>query len=107
MGLGRLAAGRGGRGAAARRAARRPATHRHWFVISDSPSTAMPACAATITSGTVDMPTASPPSRRMAAISEGDSYVGPLSCRYTPERRKGARPRAAATRAATACRLGA
>jgi hypothetical protein len=39
----------------------------------------MPACAAAATSGAVDMPTASPPSARIIAISAGVSYAGPES----------------------------
>ena len=47
------------------------------LVMQEIPSTSMPHCAAAKTSGTVDMPTASPPSRRMARISAGVSNCGP------------------------------
>ena len=43
------------------------------FVISEKPSTFIPACEAAITSGTVDIPTASAPSARNARISAGVS----------------------------------
>ncbi len=41
------------------------------------PSTFMPLCTATMTSETVDMPTASAPIVRDIRISAGVSYVGP------------------------------
>ena len=52
-----------------------------------------------MTSGTVDMPTASAPSVRNARISAGVSKLGPLHARYTP-RCNGTPSRAAASSAA-------
>ena len=48
------------------------------FVMHEIPSTRIPMCRAAITSGTVDMPTASAPSARAILISAGDSYDGPV-----------------------------
>src|SRR5437899_1036576 len=48
------------------------------LVMQDRPSTRMPMCRAAMTSGTVDMPTASAPMARAILISAGVSYDGPL-----------------------------
>jgi SAM-dependent methyltransferase len=47
------------------------------LVMHDSPSTRRPACRAAMTSSTVLMPTASPPSARSMRTSAGVSYCGP------------------------------
>ena len=52
------------------------------------PSTCMPQWAATMASGTVDMPTASAPSVRARRTSAGVSYCGPGKYMYTPSRRE-------------------
>ena len=68
------------------------------FVMQLTPTTRMPIARATITSGTVDMPTASAPSAASIRTSAGVSYVGPRSPAYTPSRSvdallRGRRPR--------------
>ena len=54
------------------------------FVMTEKPSSSIPQCAAVSASVTVDMPTASPPSSRMARISAGVSNCGPGMKKYTP-----------------------
>ena len=44
----------------------------------------IPYLAATMTSGTVDIPTASAPQARIIRISAEDSYDGPFVQQYTP-----------------------
>ena len=51
------------------------------FVIAETPATRSPQWRARITSGTVDMPTASAPSTRNARISAGVSKLGPAVAR--------------------------
>ena len=53
-------------------------------MIIDIPNTRMLACTATITSGTVDIPTASAPTILKYLYSAGVSKVGPCVPRYTP-----------------------
>ena len=54
------------------------------WVITDTPKTGIEECLATITSGIVDMPTASAPIIRKYLYSDGVSYEGPVPARYTP-----------------------
>ena len=54
------------------------------FVMMLIPKTLMPQWRATITSGTVLMPIASPPSMWYALYSAGVSYAGPWVPKYTP-----------------------
>ena len=56
------------------------------LVMTEMPSSGRPQCAAVSASVTVDMPTASPPSARMARISAGVSNCGPGMKKYTPSR---------------------
>ena len=51
------------------------------FVMQETAATRRPQWAATIASGTVDIPTASAPSVRKARISAGVSNDGPLTAR--------------------------
>ena len=53
-------------------------------VTTDSPNTLMPAWTATITSGTVDMPTTSAPMVRRKRYSARVSRFGPVTPAYTP-----------------------
>src|SRR6185503_2128786 len=53
-------------------------------VITLTPSTRIPACTATMTSGTVDMPTTSAPSVRTIRYSARVSRLGPDTATYTP-----------------------
>ena len=55
------------------------ASGKHMSVITDSPSTRIPACTATITSGTVDMPTTSAPMCRRKRYSARVSRFGPVT----------------------------
>ena len=54
------------------------------FVITDIPKHSMSMWRATMTSGTVDIPTASPPITRIQLYSAGVSKDGPCSPAYTP-----------------------
>ena len=54
----------------------------------------MPQCPAVMTSGAVDMPTASAPKMRAMRISAGVSYCGPGKYIYTPVFRSMSRARA-------------
>jgi tetratricopeptide (TPR) repeat protein len=53
-------------------------------VIIDTANTGSPICLATITSGTVDIPTASAPMVLKYLYSAGVSKVGPVTAQYTP-----------------------
>src|SRR5436190_8820625 len=55
-------------------------------VMTEMPSTRMPPCTATMTSGTVDIPTTSPPSSRTMRYSARVSRFGPETATYTPSR---------------------
>src|SRR5439155_18893436 len=56
------------------------------LVMHEMARTRIPMCRTAITSGTVDMPTASAPSVRHMRISAGVSYDGPVKAMYTPWR---------------------
>src|SRR6266536_1696903 len=56
------------------------------LVITESAATPSPWARAAITSGTVDMPTASAPQERNIATSARVSYEGPGTATYTPSR---------------------
>ena len=62
------------------------ASGRHWSVMIEMPMTRMPSCTATITSGTVDMPTTSAPIARSIRYSARVSRLGPVTATYTPSR---------------------
>src|SRR5690606_4990768 len=68
-----------------RRCFERPAAR---FAMQEIPAARTPIWFATVTSGTVDMPTASAPIRPSIRISAGVSYDGPLTAAYTPSRRR-------------------
>jgi hypothetical protein len=53
------------------------ASGRHWSVMIEIPITRIPSCTATITSGTVDMPTTSAPIARSIRYSALVSRFGP------------------------------
>ena len=55
------------------------ASGRLTLLITEIPRTRRPACTAAMTSGTVDMPTASAPIRRRNRVSAGVSRLGPLT----------------------------
>src|SRR5690606_5751937 len=62
------------------------ASGRHMSVMVLTPSTRMPMWRATITSGTVLMPTASTPIERSIRYSARVSRLGPATAAYTPRR---------------------
>ena len=57
------------------------------FVTQEMARQRTPMCRAASTSGTVDMPTMSPPIARMKRTSAGVSYAGPSQAAYTPSSR--------------------
>src|SRR5687768_4401258 len=63
------------------------ASGRHRSVRIEIPSTRIPAWTATMTSGTVDMPTTSAPALRSMRYSARVSRFGPVTATYTPSRR--------------------
>src|SRR5580765_1648591 len=55
------------------------ASGRHWSVMIEIPSTFIPSCTATMTSGTVDIPTTSAPIARSMRYSARVSRFGPVT----------------------------
>ena len=52
---------------------------KHLFETTDTPNTRIPQCLATSTSGTVDIPTRSPPMTLIKLYSDGVSRFGPCN----------------------------